>query len=94
MLSPPGGHGILKTSSLLVYETVQQFDLDVVAYDLGSPMLSSMTVVKVTVMNDVNLFPSFEEEIQERAITSSTAVHSIVFICSAGSGNYKYSIIG
>ena len=49
----PGGKGILRVSSQLSYETVSEYDLQIMTYELGDPPLSSMANVKVTVLNDL-----------------------------------------
>ena len=88
------GKGLLKTSSRLVFDSEKLFDIQLVAYDLGTPSLSATAMVKVTIMNDLALMPTFDGDVYEIVISSESSINTTIFVCSAGDVDFDFSIIG
>ena len=83
------------TSRSLAYQDEQQFNLTVIAHDLGNPRLESNVSVIIYVNDLSNVLPPLMIEPAEVALVKGTPANTLVPVnISAGFGDFNFSIVG
>ncbi len=78
----------------LDYEMSPVHKIEVIAYDLGDPALTSSTELTVNVVDLPDEKPRFEKEVYEAEAKENIAVGEVVVAVSAGRSSFQYSIVG
>lgn len=78
-----GTSGLINTASILDYEKAKEYNLIVVASDLGVPVLSSVLNVTVKINNLNDEFPKFDNDLYEHSIFEDAAVNSDILTIAA-----------
>ena len=72
--------GVLSVVGSIDYESISQFDLEVVAYDLGNPSLNSSVVVTIYVNDTNDNIPTFTESEYFANLLENTISSNIVTV--------------
>ena len=72
--------GVLSVSGIIDYESISQYDLEVVAYDLGDPSLNSSVVVSIYVNDTNDNIPKFTESEYSADLLENTISNNIVTV--------------
>lgn len=67
--------------------------MTVIAYDKGTPSLSSVAKLWVTVADTSDAVPDFAKAIYTLEVAENAKVNDTVFTLNAGPGPFKYSLL-
>ncbi|XP_074599101.1 protocadherin Fat 4-like [Brevipalpus obovatus] len=88
-----GKDGTVWTLSKLDYEQKSFYNMTVIAYDKGSPSLSSVAKLWVTVADTSDAVPDFPKAIYTLEVAENAKVNDTVYTLNAGPGPFKYSLL-
>lgn len=85
--------GTVWTLSKLDFEQQEFYNMTVIAYDQGTPSLSSTAKLWVTVTDRNDVVPDFAKSVYTLEVAENTKVGDVIFTLDAGSGNFHYSLV-
>ncbi|UYV72310.1 hypothetical protein LAZ67_9002573 [Cordylochernes scorpioides] len=85
--------GTVWTLSTLDYEKTPFFNITVVAYDGGTPRLSSAAKLWVTVVDTEDAVPEFPKSVYTLEVAESRQPGETVYTLDAGKGDFTYSLL-
>ncbi|XP_054156169.1 protocadherin Fat 4-like isoform X2 [Oppia nitens] len=88
-----GKDGTVWTLSALDYEDKSFYNITVIAYDKGSPSLSSVAKLWVTVADTSDSVPDFAKAVYTVEVAENAKPGDTVFTMNAGDGPFKYTLL-
>ncbi|CAG2120267.1 unnamed protein product, partial [Medioppia subpectinata] len=88
-----GKDGTVWTLSTLDYEEKSFYNITVIAYDKGSPSLSSVAKLWVTVADTSDSVPDFAKAVYTLEVAENAKPGDTVFTMNAGDGPFKYTLL-
>lgn len=85
--------GTVWTLSTLDYEEKSFYNITVIAYDKGTPSLSSVAKLWVTVADTSDSVPDFAKAVYTIEVAENAKPGDTVFTMNAGEGPFKYTLI-
>jgi protocadherin gamma-A6 len=85
--------GTVWTLSKLDFEEKNFYNITVIAYDKGTPSLSSQAKLWVTVADTSDAVPDFPKAIYTLEVAENAKAGDTVFTLNAGEGPFKYSLL-
>lgn len=85
--------GTVWTLSTLDYEEKNFYNITVIAYDKGSPSLSSVAKLWVTVADTSDSVPDFAKAVYTLEVAENAKPGDTVFTMNAGEGPFKYTLL-
>lgn len=85
--------GTVWTLSSLDYEEKSFYNITIIAYDRGSPSLSSVAKLWVTVADTNDAVPDFAKAVYTLEVAENARAGDTVFTLDAGEGPFKYSLL-
>ncbi|GFY64501.1 cadherin-89D [Trichonephila inaurata madagascariensis] len=85
--------GTVWTLSTLDYEKQAFYNMTVIAYDQGTPSLSSTAKLWVTVADTNDAVPEFSKAVYTLEVAESRQPGDTVFKLDAGKGDFKYALL-
>ncbi|XP_067937192.1 protocadherin gamma-B7-like [Watersipora subatra] len=83
---------VLLVRQFLNYEKVSEYNLTVIAYDLGRPRRTSQLLIQVDVEDVADSIPVFQQPLYELFLTDNVTVGTVIIEITAGYGDYLYTI--
>jgi len=85
--------GTVWTLSTLDYEEKNFYNITVIAYDKGTPSLSSVAKLWVTVADTSDSVPDFAKAVYTLEVAENAKPGDTVFTMNAGEGPFKYTLL-
>ena len=85
--------GTVWTLAKLDYEEKNFYNITIIAYDRGTPSLSSTAKLWVTVADTNDAVPDFTKAVYTLEVAENAKPGDTVFTLNAGEGPFKYSLL-
>lgn len=82
------------TLASLDYEQKNFYNITIIAYDRGTPSLSSMAKLWITVADMNDAVPNFAKAVYTLEVAENAKLGDTIFVLNAGKGAFKYSWSG
>jgi protocadherin delta 2 len=92
-LSSHGADGTVWTLGKLDFEEKNFYNISIIAYDRGTPSLSSVAKLWVTVADTNDAVPDFSKAVYTLEVAENAKPGDTVFTLNAGDGSFKYSLL-
>lgn len=85
--------GTVWTLGKLDFEEKNFYNISIIAYDRGTPSLSSVAKLWVTVADTNDAVPDFSKAVYTLEVAENAKPGDTVFTLNAGEGSFKYSLL-
>ena len=85
--------GTVWTLSPLDFEQKNFYNITIIAYDKGTPSLSSIAKLWVTVADMADSVPDFAKAVYTLEVVENAQIGDTVFTLNAGEGPFKYTLL-
>ena len=85
--------GTVWTLAKLDFEEKNFYNISIIAYDRGTPSLSSVAKLWITVADTNDAVPDFSKAVYTLEVAENAKPGDTVFTLNAGEGPFKYSLL-
>lgn len=93
MIASGDADGTVWTLGKLDFEEKNFYNISIIAYDRGTPSLSSVAKLWVTVADTNDAVPDFSKAVYTLEVAENAKPGDTVFTLNAGEGSFKYSLL-